>query len=182
MKKFLPIIFLFIAGLCVFVAIMININQVKKNTKTNQEIAEHVKEQALPEFESMALPSIVLQTATRGEYPFDHSYAEVCWNNCDEWNHYNYPEIHSGEVGLGDKLIIDWGMLNPLPTEINVIHVNSENGQEIEKKKMNVHSIPLDLVIDDKMIGNQYSIEFLWKDGETILGRSMLDFKLKALY
>jgi hypothetical protein len=151
----------------------------KQEEEIEQEVVDRNDEKTLPEFETIAIPSIIIWTSEEKTYQFDNSYSEVCWNDCDEWNHYNYPEIHSGDVELGDKLQIAWNSMKPLPDEMNLINVNGENYKEINKEKKDVNLSPLDLTVDEEMIGKQFAIEFLWKDGEMIEGRSIMNFKLK---
>jgi hypothetical protein len=125
----------------------------KKDEKHEEEIKQEVvnrnDKEIPPEFETIAIPSIIILTSEGKTYQFDNSYSEVCWNDCDEWNHYNYPEIHSGDVELGDKLQIAWNEMKPLPTEVNLIKVNSENYKEINKAKKDVKLSPLDLTVDE---------------------------------
>ncbi|KMY50059.1 hypothetical protein [Peribacillus loiseleuriae] len=153
---------------------------INENENTNQKVVDTNDKNTLLEFETMALPTIKIMTSEgTNNFVFDHSYAEVCWMDCDEWNTYNYPEIHSGDVEIGDKLQIDWKMIEPYPTEINLIHIDSETHKEITKEKKDTNISPFTITIDEKMIENQYALEFLWQNGEVIEGRSMLDFKLK---
>jgi len=134
----------------------------------------------LPEFTLMEVPEIkkIKSLESDGEI-FDYGYAEVCWNNCSEHNIYNYPDIHSGDVEIGDEIQINWHEMKPQPTEINLLQINTDNYEVIKKKNINVTNIPLDIEVDEKKIGTQYALEFLWKEGNEILGRSMLNFRLE---
>ena len=69
--------------------------------------------------------------------------------------------------------------MRPQPTEINLLQINTDNYEVIKKKNINVTNIPLDIEIDEKKIGAQYAVEFLWKDGNKLIGRSMLNFRLE---
>mgnify|MGYP001167112646 CR=1 FL=1 len=136
----------------------------------------------LPEFSSMEMPSIkkVKVPGTEGAV-FDHSYEEVCWNNCGNNNQYKYPDIHSGDVEIGDELLIDWLNMKPHPSEINFIYINTENRdyEVIKKDSIDITNTPLKIKIDKEKINSQYAVEFLWKNGREIIGRSMLNFRLE---
>ncbi|UGB28727.1 hypothetical protein [Metabacillus sp. B2-18] len=134
----------------------------------------------LPVFTLMEIPSIKkINSAETDSMLFDYSYEEVCWNNCSENNKYNYPDIHSGDVEIGDEIHIDWYNMKPQPTDINLLQIDTENFEVIKKESLNIDNTPLDIKIDEKKIGSQYAVEFLWKEENKLLGRSMLNFKLE---
>ena len=154
-----------------------------QETETKKVIVESV-EKVLPAFEAIDTPSISLLSSEgyKRYQQFDSLYGEVCWNNCEEFNHYNYPDIHSGEVEVGNQLLIDWSLLIPQPTEVYFIHVDTSNeidSKEISKEQKTTGHTTLTIKIEEKMIGNQYAVEFIWKDGEVVEGRSILNFRLE---
>ncbi|MCM3163488.1 hypothetical protein [Metabacillus litoralis] len=146
--------------------------------ETNEQMK--ITDGKLPEFTLMEIPEIkkFKSTESDGEL-FDYGYAEVCWNNCSKNNIYNFPDIHSGDVEIGDDIQIDWHEMRPQLTEINLLQINTDNYEVIKKKNINVTNIPLDIEIDEKKIGAQYAVEFLWKDGNKLIGRSILNFRLE---
>lgn len=150
--------------------------QTEKNTVGNEE-------NFLPAFKALVTPEITLLSAEGNvKYLFDSSYGEVCWNNCDELIHYNYPNIHSGDVEAGNRLQIDWSSLKPQPTEIHLIHVvnrDEYDSKEVSRKQKTPENTPLTITVDEEMIGNQYAFEFIWKNGEVVEGRSIMNFKLE---
>lgn len=124
------------------------------------------------------IPSIKKKSLDGLNITFDNLYEEVCWNDCDDNRTYNYyPDIHSGDVEVGDSILIDWRTMKPTPSEVNLIHVNS-SGEEISKENINTDSSTLNLQIGEEEMGNQYAVQFLWKDGEKHKGHSVLNFKL----
>ena len=150
--------------------------QPEKNTVGNEE-------KILPAFKALVTPEISLFSSEGSvKYLFDSSYGEVCWNNCDEFIHYNYPSIHSGDVEVANQLQIDWSSLKPQPTEIHLIHVDNSDeydSKEVSRQQKSPENTPLTITVDEEMIGNQYAFEFIWKDGEVVEGRSILNFKLE---
>lgn len=163
-------------------------NQVVKQ-ESMQEVESTIvalenEQKLLPDFKSVTAPSISL-LSSEGDViflSFDHSYGDVCWNDCIEIHPYNYPTIHSGNVEAGDQLQIDWSTLKPQPTEIHFIHI--DNRDEYDKKELNreqktSENTPLKIAIDEEMIGSQYALEFIWKDGATVEGKSIMNFKLE---
>ena len=158
----------------------------QENTQTTptEKVALENEQKLLPVFVSVASPSISLLSSDGDVVflSFDHSYGEVCWNNCDEFIHYNYPTIHSGDVEVGNQLQIDWSSLKPQPTEIHLIHVDNSDeydSKEVSRKQKSPENTPLTITVDEEMIGNQYAFEFIWKDGEVVEGRSIMNFKLE---
>ena len=152
----------------------------------NQETQTKVEsvDKVLPAFEAIVTPSISLISSKgyKKYQQFDSLYGEVCWNNCEEFNHYNYPNIHSGDVEVGNQLLIDWSLLIPQPTEVHFIHVDTSNeidSKEISKEQKITGHTPLTIKIEEKMIGNQYAVEFIWKEGKVVEGRSILNFRLE---
>jgi len=148
--------------------------QTEKNTVGNEE-------KFLPTFKTLVTPEISLLSSNMN-YLFDSSYGEVCWNNCNEFIHYNYPSIHSGDVEVGNQLQIDWSSLKPQPTEIHLIHVDNSDeydSKEVSRKQKSPENTPLTVTVDEEMIGNQYAFEFIWKEGEVVEGRSIMNFKLE---
>ena len=158
----------------------------QENTQKTQteKIALENEQKLLPIFVSVTAPSISLLSSDGDViFPsFDHSYGEMCWNDCDEFYHYNYPTIHSGDVEAGDQLQIDWSTLKPQPTEIHLIQVDKGDeydSKELSREQKSPEKTPLTITIDEEMIGNQYAFEFIWKDGDVVEGRSIMNFKLE---
>lgn len=134
----------------------------------------------LPEYSSMEMPSIKKISSGSDNIVFDHSYEQVCWNNCDDIKSHNYSEIHSGNVEIGDQLLIDWSKMIPQPSEINLIHIDSKNNKEVIKtESIDITDTTLGIAIDEEKIGSQYAVEFLWKEGNELKGRTMLNFRLE---
>lgn len=135
----------------------------------------------LPEYSSMEMPSLKKVGSGPNHIAFDHSYEEICWNNCGDINSHTYSEIHSGNVEVGDILRIDWSKMYPLPTEINLIQIESENTKEkvIQKERINTADTSLEIKVDEEKIGSQYAVEFLWHSENEIQGKTMLNFKLE---
>lgn len=134
----------------------------------------------LPDFSIMEVPSIKkVNAAGTDGVVFDNSYEEVCWNNCDDNNTNNYTDIHSGNVEIGDEILIDWHKMNPQPTEINLIHLNTENNEDkvIKKESINITETTLKIKVDKEITNSQYALEFLWKVKNEIKGKSVLNFK-----
>jgi hypothetical protein len=48
----------------------------------------------------------------------------------------------------------------------------------IKKVNIDITNTPLVIEVDEKRTDAQYALEFLWKEGNKINGRSMLNFKL----
>ncbi|SDQ56437.1 hypothetical protein [Virgibacillus salinus] len=150
-------------------------------TKTkNDEVAQKTEKQNDEEGSEFhtEIPSIKKISADGLNIVLDNSYQEICWNDCDDDRTYNYPDIHSGDVEVGDSILIDWRDMKPSPTEIILIQVNS-SGEEISKKNINTDSSTLNIQVGEEEIGKQYAIQFIWKDGEQLKGHSMLNYKLK---
>ncbi|WP_217587556.1 hypothetical protein [Lentibacillus saliphilus] len=122
-------------------------------------------------------PSVQKINPDGSNIAFDYIYEEVCWNDCDDDRTYNYPDIHSGDVEVGDRLLIEWGTMEPAPSEVNLIYVDG-SGEEISKEPINTDGFTLNIRIGEKEIGKQYAVQFLWKDGENLKGQSVLNFKL----
>ena len=157
----------------------------KENTKKIQTEINTVgnEEKFLPAFKALVIPEITLFSSEGNvKYLFDSSYGEVCWNNCNEFIHYSYPSIHSGDVEVGNQLQIDWSSLKPQPTEIHLIHVDNSDeydSKEVSRKQKSLENTPLTITVDEEMIGNQYAFEFIWEVGEVVEGRSIMNFKLE---
>ncbi|QNF29893.1 MULTISPECIES: hypothetical protein [Metabacillus] len=134
----------------------------------------------LPEFTLMEIPSIKKVNSVGADgVVFDNSYSEVCWNNCSDNSAYNYPDIHSGDVEIGDDILIDWHKMKPHPTKINLLQINTDNYEVIKKVNIDITNTPLEIEVDEENIDAQYALEFLWKEGNKINGRTMLNFRLE---
>ncbi|MFG6116141.1 hypothetical protein ACGTN9_13250 [Halobacillus sp. MO56] len=124
------------------------------------------------------IPSIKKISSNGPDIILDNSYQEVCWGDCDDNSTYHYPDIHSGEVEVGDRILIDWRTMKPIPSEVNFIYVNS-SGEEISKENINPGSSTLNIQVGEEEIGKQFAVQFLWEDGEKLQGHSVLNYKLK---
>ncbi|MCG3419827.1 hypothetical protein [Oceanobacillus jordanicus] len=131
----------------------------------------------LPKFTFMAMPTI--KKINSDGLLFDNSYDEVCWNNCSDGSTYKYSEIHSGDVELGDKLLIEWSEMEPHPTEIYFHQIDTDNYNAIEKGEIDTNTASLEIEVGEENSNAQYAIEFLWKEGNEIVGKSMLNFRLE---
>jgi hypothetical protein len=134
----------------------------------------------LPEFAGMEMPYIKKVSESKlDDIQFGHSYEEVCWNNCDDNSTYNYPEIQPEYVEIGDELQIHWHKVDPHPTEINLIQINTEDFEVVKVEDIDVKNNLLKIEVDDANIDAQYALEFLWKEENKTIGRSILNFRLK---
>ena len=134
----------------------------------------------LPEFAGMKMPYIKKVSESKSDgIKFGHSYEEVCWNNCDGNSTYNYPEIQPEDIEIGDELQIDWHKVDPHPTEINLIQINTEDFEVVKEENIDVKNTLLKIEVDDANIDAQYALEFLWKEKNKTIGRSILNFRLK---
>ncbi|MEZ0482083.1 hypothetical protein [Planococcus sp. SSTMD024] len=133
----------------------------------------------LPKYSYMEMPLITKTDSTEqnGEI-FDHSYSQVCWNNCGADSSYEVPDVHSGNAEAGDRIVVDWGMMDPSPSEVKVIEINSD-GEEVSEQAVAADSSTVTIEVNEQELGKQYSIQYLWRDGEEPLGHSSLDFKLE---
>lgn len=164
------------------------VNQVVKQ-KSMEEVESTIitlenEQNLLPAFKSVTAPSISLLSSDSDVIflSFDHSYGDVCWNDCDGFYHYNYPVIHSGDVEAGNQLQIDWSKLKPQPTEIHFIHIDNRDEydmKEFSREQKTSENTSLKIAIDKELIGNQYALEFIWKDGASVEGKSIMNFKLE---
>ena len=138
----------------------------------------------IPEFfTSIEMPTIKKFSSTLPNgVIFDHSYEGVCWNNCDANTKYNYPDIHAGDVEIGDTIRIDWIYMKPRPTEINLMQINAENDEKevIKEESINTTDTSLEIEVTEENAGSQYAVEFLWKEGNEVKGRSILNFRLDS--
>jgi hypothetical protein len=133
-----------------------------------------------PEFKSMANPSFIkIDSDTLYRYSFDHAYTKVCWNDCEQNNRFNHMDIHAADVEVGDKLQIDWHHMDPLPSEVNLIRLDQETKEEVNKENKDNRNSPLHITIEEDMIGKQYAVEFLWVNEGIIQGKSILTYKFE---
>lgn len=131
----------------------------------------------LPEFQGVEPPTIrKMNTTEEGDIVFDHSYSEVCWNNCNDKNTTYHVDIFSGDVEIGDRIQIDWHKMNPQPTEIHLLQLNKENEEVIKTVQVDSTNTPLEIVIEDEHRGSQYALEFFWREGKKLRGKTVLNF------
>ena len=89
------------------------------------------------------MPSITkISYADSNSEIFEHTYSQVCWNNCDTDSSYDVSGLHSGDAEVGDRIVVDWGMMEPNPSEIKLIEVERD-GEEISKETLAAESSPL---------------------------------------
>lgn len=133
----------------------------------------------LPKYTYMEMPSITkVDSADSNGAVFDHSYSQVCWNDCDADSNYDVPDVHSGDAQAGSKIVIDWGMMEPNPSEVKLIEID-DGGEEVSEEIIATDSSAVTIEVNEKELGKQYSIQYLWRDGEELIGHSRLDFKLQ---
>ncbi|MFP3355802.1 hypothetical protein [Planococcus citreus] len=133
----------------------------------------------LPKYTYMEMPSITkIGSAESNGETFDHTYSEVCWNNCTPDSGYEVPDVHSGDAEVGDSIVIDWGRMEPNPSEIILLEFDGD-GEEVSEEIMATDSSTVTIEVNEQKLGKQYSVQYLWQDGEKLLGHSSLDFKLK---
>ncbi|WP_174520003.1 hypothetical protein [Planococcus rifietoensis] len=133
----------------------------------------------LPKYTYMEMPSITkIGSAESNGETFDHAYSQVCWNNCTPDRGYEVSDVHSGDAEVGDSIVIDWEMMEPKPSEVRLIELDSGE-EEVSEEIVSSDSSSITIEVAEQDLGNQYSIQYLWRDGGKLLGHSRLDFKLK---
>lgn len=142
------------------------------------------QEPVLPKYEDMATPtlSLVSQEQDMPNLSYDNSYTEICWNNCEDSTSYKFPEIHQGNVQIGDQLQADWSELEPQPTAVHFIQVDDRdknNFREVEREQLNSENEGLTLTIDEETLGNHYALEFIWKEKTVVIGKTLLNFQVQ---
>jgi hypothetical protein len=157
-----------------------NTTSLVEGEETAQAGGETEPNYILPKFKSMATPSFFkIDVDTLYRYSFDHAYTKICWKDCDQNNRYNHMDIHAADVKVGDKLQIDWHQMDSLPSEVNLIRLDQETKEEVNKENKDNKNSPLHIKIDEDMIGKQYAIEFLWVNEGIIQGKSILTYKFE---
>lgn len=132
----------------------------------------------LPRFTHVEMPSLTkLDSADPNGEIFDHSYSEVCWNDCEDKRAYNMPDVHSGDAEAGDRIVVDWGMMEPNPSEVQLIEI--VDGEEASEEAIATDLTAITIEVSEQELGKQYSVQYLWRDGEELIGHSRLDFKLQ---
>lgn len=133
----------------------------------------------LPKYSFMEMPSI---TKVSSENPsgvgFDYIYSEVCWNDCSFNSGYDIADVHAGDVEVGDSIVIDWGMMEPKPSEVVLIEIDNE-GEEVSEAIGSPDSSSITIEVAGQDLGKQYSVQYLWRNGKELIGQSSLNFKLK---
>lgn len=133
----------------------------------------------LPKYTYMEMPSITkIGSAESNGDTFDHAYSQVCWNNCTPDSGFEVSDVHSGDAEVGDRIVIDWEMMEPNPSEVRLIELDSDE-EEVSEEIVSSDSSSITMEVAEQDLGNQYSIQYLWRDGGKLLGHSRLDFKLK---
>lgn len=112
---------------------------------------------------------------------FDHMYEEIFWGveEEEEGTAYQFLHVHPGIVNMGDIIIVDWNTMDPQPTEVQLIEVNPNNDSEIINEMTVSESENIMIEISEEEIGKQYTIQYLWKDGEAVTGKTMLGFEFE---
>ena len=133
----------------------------------------------LPKYTYMEMPSItkVGSAESNGEI-FDHTYSQVCWNNCYFNSDYDIPDAHAGDVEVGDSIVIDWEMIEPKPSEVMLIEVDGSK-EEVSEEIVSSGDSTITIEVVEQDLGNQYSIQYLWRNGKELIGQRSLNFKLK---
>lgn len=143
-----------------------------------EEISEQ-KAGQLPNYTYMEMPLITKVNSTDSNgVVFDHTYSQVCWNNCHFHNGYDIPDVHAGDVELDDSIVIDWEMIEPKPSEVMLIKVDGSN-EEVSEEFDSSDSSTITIEVAEQYLGKQYSVQYLWRDGKELIGQSSLNFKLK---
>ncbi|WP_434399881.1 hypothetical protein M1Q06_12880 [Planococcus sp. 11815] len=133
----------------------------------------------LPKYTYMEMPSITKVNSTDPSgVMFDHTYSQVCWNNCYFNSGYDIPDVHAGNVEVGDSIVIDWEMMEPKPSEVIFIEIDN-NEEEVSEEIGSSNSSTITIEVAEQDLGNQYSVQYLWRDGKELIGQSSLNFKLK---
>lgn len=132
----------------------------------------------LPNYTYMEMPSITkIGSDESNDETFDYTYHQVCWNNCTPDVGYGVSDVHSGDAEVGDRIVIDWEMMEPNPSEIILLEFNGD-GEEVSEEIMTTDSSKVTIEVNKQKLGKQYSVQYLWQDGEKLLGHSSLDLKL----
>lgn len=132
----------------------------------------------LPKYTYMEMPSITkIGSAESNGETFDHAYSQVCWNNCTSDSGYEVSDVHSGDAEVGDRIVIDWEMMEPNPSEVRLIELDSD--EEVSEEIVSSESSSITMEVAEQDLGNQYSVQYLWRDGKELIGQSSLNFKLK---
>ncbi len=147
----------------------------KKDQPVPQEIY------SLPDFGTTAVPlmkivkknGVVLSN-------FSANYSSSCWNNCkDDDPIMDHEAFAFDESTPGDTFHVDWSVFDPQPAEVYLLKSGGKDNQIIiSREKQNV-STPFQLVITDDTIGNNYALEFSWKDHDQLIGRSQFNFGIQ---
>ncbi|MDE0582535.1 hypothetical protein ON064_05700 [Planococcus sp. A6] len=133
----------------------------------------------LPKYTYMERPSIMkINSADPSGVVFDHNYSQVCWNNCHFHNGYDIPDVHAGDVEVGDSIVIDWEMIEPKPSEVMLIEVDGSK-EEVSEEIVSSGDSTITIEVVEQDLGNQYSIQYLWRNGKELIGQSSLNFKMK---
>lgn len=112
---------------------------------------------------------------------FDHMYEEIFWGveEEEEGTAYQFLHVHPGIVNMGDTIVVDWNTMDPQPTEVHLIEVNPNNDSEIINEMTVSESENIRIEISEEEIGKQYTVQYLWKDGEVVTGKTMLGFEFE---
>ncbi|MFC6463465.1 hypothetical protein ACFP65_00410 [Marinilactibacillus sp. GCM10026970] len=110
---------------------------------------------------------------------FDYMYEEVFWGVEEEDATYHFPNVHSGIVNLGDSILVDWSTMDPQPTEISLVKANANDTSEIISETTISDSREITIDVGEEEIGKQYALQYLWKDGEFVTGKTILSFELR---
>lgn len=114
------------------------------------------------------------------EIDFEYMYEEVFWDaEENEDLPYQFPFVHPGIVNVGDSIIVDWSAMDPQPSDITLIEANPEDDIVIINEKNVSEGRNIMIEIGEEEIGKQYALQYLWKDGEVVTGKTMLNFKVE---
>jgi len=127
----------------------------------------------------MEMPTITkMVSADSNGAVFDHNYTQVCWNNCYANSSTDISDVHSGDAKVGDRVVVDWGMMEPDPSEVKLIEIDS-HGEEVSEEIMASDRSTITMDVSEQELGKQYSVQYLWQDGKRLIGQTILDFKLE---
>ncbi|WP_225742815.1 hypothetical protein [Marinilactibacillus sp. Marseille-P9653] len=111
---------------------------------------------------------------------FEYMYEEVFWGvEENEDLPYQFPFVHPGIVNVGDSIIVDWSAIDPQPSDITLIEANPDDDPVIISEKNVSEGRNIMIEIGEEEIGKQYALQYLWKDGELVAGKTMLNFKVE---
>ena len=126
--------------------------------------------------------SIQIKEATDEENErIAHEYATLCWNSCNgQKQPIDYDmNLRTDNIEIGDTFQIKWNNMNPKPTEIQLPQLDKKTGAVIETAPINVSKATLETEVTEENKGTHYALEFYWKEGTKLIGKTFLHFGLE---